>query len=216
VSGVNITCHTVDMGVRPYHHGDLGPALLDEALAVVKETGIATMALRDLTRQVGVSASAAYRHFPSRDHLVAAVSQRAREAMAATMITARDAISATGTHSSRSVRRFRAIGRAYIEFALHEPRLFEAAFIRCAVRPDRPDDPDAWGLLVASIEEMAATGAIPAAHRAEAPLVAWSGVHGLATIFTTSASPPDPTTLASSTAAIDTICDAIIRSLRTV
>ena len=215
VNTVNITWQTVVVNARPYHHGDLGRALVDAALAVVRESGVASMAMRDLTRHLGVSASAAYRHFPSRDHLVAAVAQRAREDLAVAMLEARGAVVASGPKSGRAIRRFRAIGRAYVEFAVREPRLFEAAFARCAARPDRPDDPDAWGVLVAGIEEMAATGAIPPDHRADAPLIAWSGVHGLATILTASAAPPDPEALPPGPGVIDTVCEAIVRSLRT-
>lgn len=202
------------MASRPYHHGDLGTALVDAALGVVESDGLAALALRDLTRTIGVSASAAYRHFPSRDHLLAEVSQRGRQRLAVALLAARDEVPATGTHASRSLRRFVAIGKAYVRFAVEEPRVFEVAFAHCPVPPSRPDDPDAWGVLVASIEEMAATGAIPASRRADAPVIAWSGVHGLATILTNSARPPDLPPTASDEALIDSVVQGIVRALR--
>ena len=207
-------CQTRDMAARPYHHGDLGPALVDAALTVVENEGISALALRDLTRTVGVSASAAYRHFPSRDHLVAEVSQHGRQRLAVALLEARSGVANSGPRSTRAVRRFVAIGQAYVRFAIEEPRLFEAAFALCPVRPSAPDDPDAWGVLVEAIEEMAATGAIPAARKADGPIIAWSGVHGLAMILTRSTRPPDLASSAADEVLIASVVQGIVRSLR--
>lgn len=177
------------MSARPYHHGSLEQALVEAAIDVVRTDGIGAVALRDLARTVGVSPSAAYRHFPSRDHLVSRVSQRCREALAEALVEARDALSRRGSTQRRSAAHLVAIGRAYVHFAVANPLVFEAAFTRCDVRPDAADDPDAWGLLVAAIDEMAAAGLVPRTRRAEAPLVAWAGVHGLSQILTASTWP---------------------------
>lgn len=177
------------MSTRPYHHGALEQALTDAALDVVRSAGVEAITLRDLAKTVGVSASAAYRHFPSRDHLVCRVSQRAREALAEELLAADAEAAGTRRSARASVRRFEAIGRAYVLFATHNPRLFEAAFVRCGVSPAEADDPDAWGVLIGSIDEMIAAGAIPASRRADGPIIAWAGVHGLAYILTTSTWP---------------------------
>jgi hypothetical protein len=114
------------------------------------------------------------------------VSQIARERLAGALILAREGIAATGSLQRRSTRRFEAIGRAYVLFAVGDPNLFDAAFVACDVRPAEEDDPSAWAVLVDSVDEMVGTGAIPPARRKDAPLIAWSGVHGLATILTAS------------------------------
>ena len=214
MNSVNILWQTRVVTLRPYHHGDLGPALVDAALGVVESDGIAALTLRDLTRTVGVSASAAYRHFPSRDHLVAEVSQRARQQLATALIEARSEVTNSGPRSGRALRRFAAIGKGYVRFAIEEPRLFEAAFVHCPVRPSTPDDPDAWGVLVEAIDDMADTGAIPAERRADAPIIAWSGVYGLAMILTRSIRPPDLPPTDADVALIDSVVQGIIRSLR--
>lgn len=198
-----------------YHHGDLEAALVDSAMQVVLSDGVGALTVRDLARTIGVSPSAAYRHFPSRDHMVAALSLRAREELARSMLAARDAVPATGPKAGRSVRHFEAIGRAYIRFALRQPRLFEVAFAPSSVPPPAPEHPSAWGVLVDAIDEMAATGAIPAARSADAPLVAWAGVHGLSTILTASKLPSESGLHHSGDEAmIDAVIDAVIRSLR--
>jgi AcrR family transcriptional regulator len=171
---------------RPYHHGSLERALTEAAMEVVAVDGIGALSLRDIARTIGVSPSATYRHFPSRDHLVAHVSQIAREDLARALILAREQVAATGSRRRRSIRRFEAIGRAYVLFSVGAPKLFEAAFTPCDVRPATDDDPKAWAVLVEAVDEMVSTGAIPATRRKDAPIIAWSGVHGLATILTAS------------------------------
>ena len=158
-------------------------------MEVVAVDGIGALSLRDIARTIGVSPSATYRHFPSRDHLVAHVSQIAREDLARALILARGQVTATGSRRRRSIRRFEAIGRAYVLFAVDAPKVFEAAFTPCDVRPATDDDPKAWAVLVEAVDEMVSTGAIPAARRRDAPIIAWSGVHGLATIMTASIRP---------------------------
>jgi len=189
VNGVNMLCHTDGMAAKPYHHGDLERALTDAAMQVVRTSGIGALSLRDLARAIGVSPSATYRHFPSRDHLVAVVAMQAREELARFMLQARDALPARGNSAKRSVDRFAAIGRAYVAFAVQHPTLFEAAFTPCPVQPERAEEPRAWEVLTDAIDEMAAAGAIAAAHRKDAPLIAWAGVHGLANILTGAALP---------------------------
>jgi AcrR family transcriptional regulator len=61
------------MESRPYHHGHLREALLEEALATVRERGVDTLSLRELARAVGVSHAAPRRHFPDRQALLAAL-----------------------------------------------------------------------------------------------------------------------------------------------
>ncbi len=178
------------MAAKPYHHGDLERALLDAAIDVVRSDGIAALSLRDLTKAVGVTPSAAYRHFPSRDHVIAAVAMLSREDLARHMLAARDAVPARGSAQRRAVARFEAIGHAYVEFAIAHPTVFEAAFTACPVQLERTEDPRAWEVLTLAIDEMTLAGAIPASRRKDAPIIAWAGVHGLANILTGAAVPP--------------------------
>lgn len=215
-------CDTGSVTERPYHHGALESALVDAAMDVVRSDGVGALALRDLARTIGVSPSATYRHFPSRDHLVAAVSQQARQQLALELLAARDAVSTSGARVGTALRRLRAIGRAYVEFAVRTPTLFEAAFVPTPVVPTTADDPDAWSILVSSIDELADTGGVPRARTGDAALIAWSSVHGLATILTASARPPDSdlhdVTLGTIDPAVDrsieAVVDGVVRAIR--
>ena len=191
MSDVNIgadLCETVEVPApsRPYHHGSLEQQLTSTAMEVVRSSGLEAMSLRDLTRTARVSPSAAYRHFPSRDHLVARVAQLSREALAHALLAALEAAPTRRDPKQRATERMRAIGLAYVRFAVENPNLFEAAFTRCDIRSNTPDDPAAWSVVVATVQEMIDAGAIPAERAVDGPMIAWVGVHGLSEILTSS------------------------------
>src|SRR5499427_1675218 len=48
---------------KPYHHGNLRRALLDEALRTIQMHGVEHLTLRTVGERLGVSRSALYRHF---------------------------------------------------------------------------------------------------------------------------------------------------------
>src|SRR6202045_5219073 len=56
-----------------YHHGDLRRALLEEALRTIHTHGVEQLTLRTVGHRLGVSRSALYRHFSSKQALLAAV-----------------------------------------------------------------------------------------------------------------------------------------------
>ena len=178
----------------PYHHGHLRAALLETAYRAAAHGGPQALVVRDLARALGVSPAASYHHFKDREHLVAAVAQRAREAMATEMITARKLVPENLAPAPRSVRRLAAVGHAYLDFGRREPALLRIAFGPCTARPDRPDDPGAWQILVDALDEVADTGAIEAAQRPGAELIVWSAVHGLSVLRNDGAVPPDSPT----------------------
>ncbi|MGW4569396.1 TetR/AcrR family transcriptional regulator, partial [Streptomyces sp. NPDC004561] len=53
-------------GARPYHHGDLRAALVQEAMALLAADGLAGFSVAKLARRLGVSSASPYRHFPDR------------------------------------------------------------------------------------------------------------------------------------------------------
>ena len=57
-----------------YHHGDLRQALIDGAVALIRENQDGkTLSMREVARRAGVSNAAPYRHFADKDALLAAV-----------------------------------------------------------------------------------------------------------------------------------------------
>ncbi len=102
-----------------YRHGDLRRALVGAGVELARAGGPAAVTLREATRRVGVSPNAAYRHFADRDDLLHAVWAVGQQRLA-------DRIEDELTH--RPDDPLRAVGTAYVGFAVDEPGLFQAAF----------------------------------------------------------------------------------------
>ena len=58
---------------QKYHHGNLRDHILKAAYSYVKENGNAAMSLRGIADQCNVSATAIYRHYETKEHLLADV-----------------------------------------------------------------------------------------------------------------------------------------------
>ena len=73
---VEASVPTVEGAVKKksYHHGDLRNAIIQEATARARHSGEKAIVLREIAPQIGVSATAAYRHFANRQQLVEEVS----------------------------------------------------------------------------------------------------------------------------------------------
>lgn len=166
-----------------YHHGALREALVDAGEALARADGLDGVTVRRIAAACGVSAAAVYRHFPSGDHLMAAVAQRAREIMA------RDIFARLATAAGRApIDRLREVGESYIAFALAEPRLFTLVSMPMTTPPDRPDDPNAADLvrdIVLELEPPGAVdeGAVDEERVANRMMLAQASAHGLAVIL---------------------------------
>src|SRR5262245_59835946 len=113
---------------RAYHHGDLRRALLDQALALAEERGAAALTLREAARRARVPEAAPFRHFRSKEALVAAL---AEEGFGALLERTRRAL-ARAPRTSRA--RLGALGVAYLRFALERPAHFRVMFGRDVAR----------------------------------------------------------------------------------
>ena len=109
------------MNERPFHHGNLRAVLLDEAATVVRETGVDGLSLRDLARRAGVSHGAPRSHFADRQALLDALAVLGFERLTAAVRRA------LGTEGDLSVR-FRAVARAYVDFAIDDAALMDLMF----------------------------------------------------------------------------------------
>ena len=166
---------------RPYHHGDLRNALVVAATGLAAQDGPDGVVLREAARRIGVSPSAAYRHFPNREGLLAVVGSQARRALAARMIAAMDAAGGS-REASAAIKRFRACGREYIRFALEDPGLFAVAFRPSPPELFVPEDPSPYHILSGSLDELDRAGLL-AVPRAGVEEYAWVGVHGAAVLL---------------------------------
>ena len=163
-------------------------------MTAARINGPEAVVVRDMARQVGVSHNAAYRHFASREDLLAAVAEVGLGGLAATMREELDATPRRRDPAARARQRLRAIGRAYVSYAIAEPGLFRtiwaaAHYPSVAAGTVTSDDnvqaemSDPYLILNAVLDELVDAGAIPASHRPYSETVAWSAVHGLSMLI---------------------------------
>ncbi|MEV1199642.1 TetR/AcrR family transcriptional regulator [Microbispora rosea] len=166
-----------------YHHGNLRSALIEAALDLARDKGAGALGLREVTRAVGVSPNAAYRHFADLRVLVLTVALEARHRLARSIIERLDAITPGLDSARRSTERLRAFGLAYMEFAQSTPGWYELA---CASQEAPPDGVEEGGpppphlILLGILDEMTRAGVMAPARRTDAEWSCWSTVHGLA------------------------------------
>ena len=105
---------------RPYHHGDLRRVLVDAAFELVGEGGAEAVSVREAARRAGVSPGAPFRHFASRDALLAAVAEEAQRRFRAEIDRALEKAPADDP-----LQQFRCLGLAYLRWAMRNPTHFE-------------------------------------------------------------------------------------------
>ncbi|MEU6163248.1 TetR/AcrR family transcriptional regulator [Streptomyces tanashiensis] len=177
---------------KTYHHGDLRNALICAAVDLAGEGGPERVVLREAARRVGVSPTAAYRHFDGRGELLRTVRTHARRELAASMERAAAREPGADDPVLAAERRVTALCRAYVGFAVEHPGLYRAAF--CVPRPASACEPGparppaeseirAYTLLREALEALTALGTARPCARPATGAAAWSAVHGLSLLL---------------------------------
>lgn len=168
---------TVNPSAKPaYHHGNLRAEMIRLATEMSAQTGLDSVSVREVARQAGVSSSAAYRHFSSRDELLECVRRNVLEELSERMAQELGSVAEADPRL-----RVRAAGRAYVAFAVEAPLLF-GSMSSGFPAPEGQWDGTPLGDLSALVRD-----AVPEAEggAVEARSVAlWSLVHGFAILCT--------------------------------
>ena len=188
-----------------YHHGDLRRALMDGALALVRERGLQALSLREVASQAGVSAAAPYHHFADKAALVRALGFEALGELDRRMAAAESAA------PDDSLERLFAIGGAYVRFALERPDY--AAVMRApemaepAATHDQAEHGESWERLVRAVDTCQKAGVLAAGDPMPLTLGMWALVQGLAELLTSPGAadgvPGDP----------DAFADSVLRAM---
>lgn len=165
---------------RPHSEQDLREACVEEAFRVIGESGIDSLSLREVARRLGVSHQAPYKHFPSRDHILAEVVRRAYMNFAG-YLEARP-------RSADPEEDLGNMGRAYLQYArehpLHYTLMFETKKPDPAAHPEMMQQAKyAFSLLTEGLKRLPHrhdSARIPAELDA---LYVWSCLHGLASVM---------------------------------
>ena len=170
---------------KTHHDLDLKEACMQAAREMIAEQGVEGLSLRDVARKLGVSHQAPYRHYPSRDHLLAAIMQRCFEDFAACLDQGAQ------QHDCDALR---GMGEAYMRYAAQKPLEYRLMF--GTPWPEPANHPElvhhavhAFGLLRQHLHQQLCTvhnepsGAPALLAQAELQaLFIWSSLHGLASI----------------------------------
>lgn len=163
----------------PYHHGDLRAALLAAATDLLTEQGIEQVSMRNLADAVGVSRSAAYRHFEDKAALLAAVAAEGiRQLSTIVKETA-------ARHAAHPVQALHAVCVDYVVFAAQNPTHYRLMFGQAWFNPTAyPDLQTEIYTMLNSVTDIVMNGQAAGQIKDGPPMkycnAAWALVHGLA------------------------------------
>jgi AcrR family transcriptional regulator len=155
-------------------------AILNEALALMRRSGVEAIGIRELARRLDYSPAALYRYFGSREDIVATL---AAESMGLLGERLR-AVDGAGPEALVS------LGEAYLAFAAEEPVRFRLLFVdlpssRTSLRQLPPTD-SPYVLVLEAATRAKAEGRITRDLDAESvAYTLWSLVHGMAVLEST-------------------------------
>ena len=148
-------------------------ALLAAARAELVEHGRAAISLRAVARRAGLSHASPKYHFGDRSGLLTAIATEGFEALARHLAE---------VHESGARRQLAALGRAYIDFGLSHPALFELMFAPGELHATDPElmagQEQAIGSLTTAVSRLAGIDATPSG-TPKLALISWALVHGL-------------------------------------
>jgi AcrR family transcriptional regulator len=168
--------------VASYHHGDLRNALIAAGLDILAKDGAHALTLREVARRARVSHAAPYRHFESKEALLAAIAEEGFNEFAARL----RAVAQNNIGDSR-MQLYEAT-QAYVGFAKDRPDHFRVMFSNLIT--DRDAYPSliesgltAFNLLADIMNAGQKNGAIIDGDSRHLALVGWAAVHGFSMLL---------------------------------
>jgi AcrR family transcriptional regulator len=164
-----------------YHHGTLEGALVEAALATIREAGVQALTLRGVGARLGVSRTALYRHFDDKAALVARVASEGFRLL-------HDALSRAIVRAPKQGGdTLQAMAAAYVHFAMrnqsHYQTMFGGYLKDWGRYPDlRQYAEAAFNLLVDTIRDEQRRGRIVKGEPIELAEITWALSHGIGTL----------------------------------
>lgn len=167
---------------RAYHHGDLRRALIDAARQQLAAAGAHGLSLREVSRAAGVSHSAAYRHFPSKAVLLAALAEGGFRELTQAMQQE------IATRGPDPIAQLKGAGVGYVGFGVARPALLQLMFSdQVGHRGDHPALDDAAKAAYLTLSDLTEAAQRAGRLRPGDPgllsLALWTQVHGLALLY---------------------------------
>lgn len=156
-----------------YHHGNLRAALLKAAFQLLGKVGLDGLTLREIARRAGVSHNAPYRHFQSKEDLVAALATDSLRQLT-------EAVRAAVEDEPKLEARLRAAASAYLRYALKNPARFQLTFHAAFDRESYPDYVAAYTDSLKLLDHLIQVHGPSRFDSDTASELIWSSIHGIA------------------------------------
>lgn len=158
---------------------DLKDACVDAAREAIAAYGVEQLSLRDVARRLGVSHQAPYRHYPSRDHLLAEVMRRCFQQFAAHLDDR--------PRQDDPRHELAELGRHYLGFATSHPLeyrlMFGTPWPQAAEHPDLVRDAThTFDILRGALARIHGV-TLPHPKVDQDAMFIWSTMHGLASVL---------------------------------
>jgi len=166
--------------IKTISRDDVRTSILEASIALMNEGGLGSLSMREVARRAGVSHQAPYHYFTDREAILAELAGDGFDRLYDYMV------SAIGLARNKVGDKNRAMGEAYIRFALNNPEVFRLMF-RCEMvdlmrYPEAKLKADRCFQLVATTLGVTITD--DKSNPDMAPVIAcWSMAHGLATLM---------------------------------
>ena len=156
--------------------------MIATAETIITEKGLDAFSLRVLSRHIGVSHTAVYRHFQSKQELFCALAQDGFQEMEKRFSKI------YVSEGCASLQRIRAIGKAYVEFALENAARYRIMFSNVLPNQEltqelRQAAETAFNHLRRAIEHGQESGGVRMGDPLELTSVGWSMAHGIAQLL---------------------------------
>lgn len=167
---------------RGYHHGNLREALIEAALELIGDKGVAGFTFAEAARKAGVSPAAPYRHFKDRDALLADVAAKGYVAFNEALTKAWNG------GKPNALTALQNTGKAYLDFARAEPAFYSAMFESGLQPPEYPElrqaADSAFDTLRTAVEALISEASVdPKPPALMMALHIWAMSHGIASLF---------------------------------
>ncbi|MDJ0833646.1 MAG: TetR/AcrR family transcriptional regulator [Gammaproteobacteria bacterium] len=170
------------MSLQRKNKKDLKEACVKQAMSIVDKKGLEHLSLREVARKLGVSHQAPYRHFPSREHLLAEMVRRAYEDFASFLRNREP-----GENEEDDLRN---MGIAYVTYSMKHPLYYRLMFNTSLPNPEAHPEmmkssQFAFNLLVQGIRQVHAIRFPDQVEERSVKdaLFIWFSLHGLCSIL---------------------------------
>ena len=163
------------MDKKAYHHGDLRTVMIEQGIKLINEHGAKALSLRKLAAACGVSHSAPYSHFSSKEALLSAIENYITVRFAAVL---RESVKENGETPEGLFK----MGCAYVLFFVRNPEYFRFVFWHSDITVGVGHKYEPYDFYMEFMEKMFGKMGYPHAQRKKTAYAQWAMIHGLASI----------------------------------